>query len=108
MPKYLIEATYTAKGLSGLMKDAASGRRRSIAASIEGLGGKLDSLYLALGERDMIGVVDLPDSVSAAAFALTVSASGLARTKTTALLTIEEADRAIQKDVTYHPPGKVG
>ncbi len=108
MPKYLIEGTYSAEGLVGLQKDKASGRRPAIKAAVEGRGGKLEFLYLALGERDLVGVVDFPDSVSAAAFGLEVSSSGLARTRTTALLTIEEADQAIAKKVAYKPPGRVG
>lgn len=30
MPKYLIQATYTADGLKGLVKDTASGRKAAI------------------------------------------------------------------------------
>ena len=38
------------------------------------------------------------------ALALAVSSSGLVRTRITALLTIEEADRAFAKTVDYRPP----
>ena len=30
MPKYLIEASYTAEGLRGLQKDKASGRKQAV------------------------------------------------------------------------------
>jgi hypothetical protein len=33
MPKYLIEASYTAEGLRGLQKDKASGRKQACAIS---------------------------------------------------------------------------
>jgi hypothetical protein len=36
---------------------------------------------------------------------MAVSATGLVRTKTTALLTVEETDRALAKKVSYRAPG---
>ncbi len=105
MPKYLISASYTADGLKGLQKDKASGRRSAVTTAVEGLGGKVECFYNALGEDDAYVIVDLPDNVSAAALGVTVSASGLARTRTTALLTVEEVDRALEKSVDYRAPG---
>ncbi len=40
------------------------------------------------------------------AMAFAVCATGLARTNTTPLLTIEETDKALQKSVAYTGPGK--
>jgi uncharacterized protein with GYD domain len=105
MPKYLITASYSAEGLRGLQKDKASGRVRAATAAIEAAGGKVESFYYALGEDDIVGVVDFPDNVSAASLSLAVSASGLVRTRTTALLTVEEVDQALAKSVNYRPPG---
>jgi uncharacterized protein with GYD domain len=106
MPKYLIEASYTAEGLKGLQKDKASGRKAAVAKAVEGLGGKVEAFYYALGEHDVISIVDLPNTVSASAVALTVSASGLVRTKTTALLAVEEVDQALGKKIDFKPPGR--
>jgi uncharacterized protein with GYD domain len=106
MPKYLIQASYTAEGLKGLQKDKASGRMAAASRTVESLGGKLESFYFALGEHDVFTVVDLPDTASAAALAVTVSASGLVHSRTTALLTVEEADKALAKSVNYKAPGK--
>jgi uncharacterized protein with GYD domain len=105
MAKYLVEAAYSAEGLKGLQKDKASGRRQAISNAVEGLGGKMDAMYFALGEHDVLLIVDMPDVVSGAALGLRVSATGLVRTKTTSLLTIEEADRALAKAVDYRAPG---
>jgi uncharacterized protein with GYD domain len=105
MPKYLVSGSYSADGLKGLQKDKASGRRRALGAAVEGLGGKLESVYFALGEEDVYVILDLPDNTTAAAVALAASASGLIRTKTTALLTVEEVDAALAKNVGYRPPG---
>jgi len=106
MPKYLIEASYSAEGLKGLHKDKASGRRAAVAKAVESLGGKLDLYYFCLGEHDVVAVIDMPDTISATALSLAVSATGLSRTKTSVLLTVEEVDRALQKNVAYRAPGQ--
>jgi len=105
MAKYLIEAAYTAEGLRALQKDKASGRKQAVTKALESLEGKLEGFYFALGDHDVITIVDLPDTTSAAALALAVSATGLVRTKTTALLTAEEVDRALAKKLSYRAPG---
>jgi uncharacterized protein with GYD domain len=106
MPKYMVAASYTAEGLKGLQKDKASGRRSAVNKVVESLGGKVEAMYFALGDQDVMVIVDLPDTVSATALALGVSASGLVRTKTTALLTVEETDKALGKKLDYSPPGR--
>jgi uncharacterized protein with GYD domain len=105
MAKYLLEAAYTSEGLQGLIKDKASGRREAVTRALQAIGGKIESLYYAFGEHDVIVVLDVADNVSAAAIAIRVSASGLVRTKVTPLLTVDEVDQAIQKTVEYRAPG---
>ena len=105
MPKYLVEATYTLDGLKGLSKDKASGRKAAISAAVKKLGGKLDAIYYCLGENDVILIADMPDHVTAAALSTAASAGGGARTKTTALLTVEEMDKALEKPNSYRAPG---
>jgi uncharacterized protein with GYD domain len=105
MPKYLITANYTAEGLRGLQRDKASGRREAITAAIEGVGGKLEAVYFALGEDDAFLMVDMPDNTSVAALGIAVSARGLVQTRTTALMTVEEVDQALAKSINYRPPG---
>jgi uncharacterized protein with GYD domain len=105
MPKYLIEAAYTAEGLRGLQKDKASGRRDAVVKTVEGLDGKVEAFYFAMGKRDVIVIAELPDAVTAAALSLAVSASGLVRVATTALLGVEEIDRALAKKLSWRAPG---
>jgi len=105
MAKYLIEASYTAEGLQGLQKDRASGRKQAVTELVESLGGKVESMYFALGERDVVIIAELPDVVTVATLSLGVSATGLVRTKTTALLSVEETDRALAKKYNYRGPG---
>ena len=106
MPRYLVEASYTAEGLKGLQRDKASGRRDAIKKAVEGLGGKIEAMYYALGDHDVLVVLDLPSTIVATRLAIAVSASGLVRTKTTALLTVEEADEALGGgELGYRAPG---
>jgi len=105
MAKYLIEASYTAEGLRGLQKDKASGRQQAVTRLIEGLEGRLEGMYFALGDHDVVLIVDVPDIITGAALSLAVSATGLVRTRSTALLTVEETDRALAKKVIYRAPG---
>ncbi len=106
MAKYLVQGSYTAEGLKGLQKDKASGRKAAISKTVQGLGGKLECLYYMLGEHDVICIIDLPDNVSVAALSLAAGASGAIHTRTTALLTVEEIDKALEKSVSYRAPGK--
>jgi uncharacterized protein with GYD domain len=106
MAKYLLEASYSAEGLKGLQKDGGSARREAAAGSISSVGGHLDSIYFAFGDHDVIAIFDAPDNGTAAALAIAVSSTGLIRTKVTPLLTVEEVDQAVKKNVKYRPPGK--
>jgi uncharacterized protein with GYD domain len=105
MAKYLIEASYTAEGLRGLAKDKASGRKAALDKALASVGGKLDALYYAFGAADVYVICDCPDNVSAAALSLAASSSGLVRTKTIPLLTVEETDQALAKQTGYRAPG---
>ena len=107
MPKYLVQASYTAEGLKGLQKDKASGRKEAVSKAIEGLGGKLESIYFAFGADDVVVIFDLPDNIAAARLAIAVGASGLIRTRTTPLLTVEEVDQALgAPDIGFRAPGR--
>lgn len=105
MPKFLIEATYTAEGHKGLAKDGASGRKAVVAQAAKKLGGKLEAMYFCLGENDVMIVLDMPDHISVAALGNAACASGMVHTKTTLLLTVAEADEALSKAVAYRAPG---
>ena len=105
MPKYLVEASYTAEGVKGIQSAGGSSRRDAIASLAESVGGQLESFYFAFGERDVYTVVDLPDNESATAVALTVNASGAVKVRTTVLVTPEEVDAAAKRSVEYRAPG---
>ena len=50
-------------------------------------------------------IADLPDNVAVSAVSLGVSATGFVRTRTTALLTVEEVDKALSTSINYRKPG---
>lgn len=104
MAKFLVQAAYSAEGLRGLQKEKASGRHTVVRRMVEALGGKVECMYFSLGDYDVILILDLPDIITGTALAVTVSATGLVRTRTTPLLSIEDADRALSTQVEYQPP----
>lgn len=106
MPKFLIEASYTAEGFKGLQKDKAAGRLAAVKTALKAVDGELECLYWCLGDRDAIAIAEFPNTVAASAFATAVTASGVARTRTTALLTAQEIDAALSKTVNYRAPGR--
>ena len=106
MTKYLMKINYTADGARGLIKDGGSKRRSAAQAVVESLGGRLESMYFALGDTDAYVIADMPDNTSVAALTLALAASGGVTASTTVLLTAEEMDQACQKSPAYKPPGQ--
>ena len=105
MAKFLIKASYTADGAKGLLKEGGTKRKEVVEKMISGNGGKLEAFYFAFGDHDVYAIAELPDAVTVAALALTISASGLVSISTTILLTPGEVDMATKKSINYRPPG---
>lgn len=105
MPKYLFQGSYTVEGARGLLKEGGTHRRAVLDQMLRGLGGRLEAMYFAFGETDVFVIADVPDNVSSAAAALTVTTSGAVNVKTTVLITPEEMDQAARKTVRYTSPG---
>lgn len=106
MAKYMLRVSYTADGAKGLIKDGGSMRRSVAQKAAESVGGRVESFYFAFGDTDAFVVAELPDAASAAAIALTVSASGGASVQTVVLMTPEEVDAAAKKSPLYAAPGR--
>ena len=105
MPKYLIQASYTADGLKGVLEKGGSSRRDVVQSVAEEQGGSLEAFYFAFGDADVYVIIDMPDNATVASVAMTVSASGAVNAKTVVLLSAEEVDEASKKTVHYSPPG---
>jgi uncharacterized protein with GYD domain len=104
--KYLIEASYTAEGVQGVLKEGGSGRRAAIEQLITTAGGRVEAFYFVFGDDDVILVVDMPDNATMAAVSLAVSAAGGATIAVRVLLTPEEIDAAAKKTIEYRAPGR--
>ncbi|MFF3320852.1 GYD domain-containing protein [Streptomyces sp. NPDC002889] len=105
MPKYLVQASYTAEGTKGLLAEGGTGRREAVETVLRSCGGTLDWMYFAFGENDLYLVADMPDDVSMAATALTVHATGAVQSKVVPLLSVEDIDAATRKSVEFRAPG---
>jgi uncharacterized protein with GYD domain len=106
MAKFMIQASYTADGTKGLLKEGGTGRRAAVTKVVEGLGGKVETFYFAFGDTDAVVICEVPDVVSALALSMAVNASGQVSIKTTPLISPEDLDAASHKAVQYRAPGK--
>ena len=107
MPSYLIQVAYTPDAWAAMVK-APQNRLEAVRPVVEKLGGKFEHVWLAFGEYDIVGVVEMPENTDAAAFAMaTAAGGGLKAFKTTPLLSVEEGLEAMRKaqEAGYRPPG---
>jgi uncharacterized protein with GYD domain len=72
---------------------------------VQSLDGKVDSMHFALGDDDVIAILDFKDTGAAAALSAAVSITGLVRMRTRALLTVAEMDQALSRNPAYRGPG---
>ncbi|MGK5738574.1 GYD domain-containing protein [Micromonospora sp. URMC 103] len=105
MAKFLLKSTFTPEGVKGLVKDGGSKRAEVATRAIEAAGGRVESLCFGLGEYDTYVVCDLPDHKTAAALAIAIRAAGGVDTRVVPLLTPQEVDEAVRKQMSYQPPG---
>ena len=105
MPHYLVQVGYNPSGVAALVKEPQN-RIEKVTPAIEALGGRVEAGYFAFGEYDIAVIAEMPDNVSAAAFAMAVGAGGAVTSyKTTPLITPEEGVEAMRKasDTGYRP-----
>jgi uncharacterized protein with GYD domain len=105
MPHYLLQVSYNTDGIAGLVKEPQN-RIEKVTPAIEALGGRVEAGYFAFGDADVVVICEMPDNVSAAAFAMAVGAGGTVDSyRTTVLLTPDEAVEAMEKaqQSSYQP-----
>jgi len=103
----MFQASYSAEGIKGVLKDGGTGRRTAVEAAVKSLGGKLEGFYYAFGETDVYVIVDGIENATAAAFSMGIGSTGTKRQlKTTVLMTPEEIDQAGKKTMSYRAPGR--
>jgi uncharacterized protein with GYD domain len=109
MGMYLAHFAYTPEAIKGLI-ESPEDRTQTVGKTCESLGGKLHGLWYTFGDYDGYVLSELPDDAAAAAFAMTVLASGaIAKLETTPLMTASQAVDAFKRagDATYVAPGHV-
>ena len=107
MPHYLIQASYTAQGVSGLVKSPED-RTEVLRQLVESAGGRVESMYYAFGDSDVVLILEMPDNAGMAAISMVVGASGaIENFKTTVLMPMSEGVEAARKaaGIGYRPPG---
>jgi uncharacterized protein with GYD domain len=110
MAKYAVFFSYTSEAWARMIN--SPGDRAAAARQLaEALGGTLESAYLMLGARDGFIIVDLPDSVNAAAVSIAVTSSGaFTHMETHELFTQQQLSQALEKaknlSQVYQPPGQ--
>ena len=100
MAHYLLQVAYTPESWSAMVHNPQD-RSEAVRGPVEKLGGKIERFWMAFGEYDIVGVIEMPDNVSAAAFAMAVAAGGACKNiKTTPLLSSQEGVEAMHKAAT--------
>ena len=74
MASYILLARFTQQGRERI-KDVPA-RIEAARKTLESLGGKLQSIYLTLGQYDSVAVVDAPNDEAIAKFSIAVGAQG--------------------------------
>src|SRR4051812_16234075 len=108
MTQYLIEVGYTPAAWSNQIDKPQKVTER-IEPAVKACNGKIETMYYAFGDSDLIGIIDFPKPEDAAAFGLAVTASGALRSyRTTPLLSVDQGMAAMKraKEVrkVYAPP----
>jgi uncharacterized protein with GYD domain len=107
MPYYLVQISDSPEGWQALLKQDLETRLQVVYAVVEKLGGKVEGCWSSFGDYDWVLTCQMPENISAAAFALAMSAGGSIKAfKTTPLLTVQETAAALQKAAAsgYQPP----
>ena len=105
--KYLVLFSLTSEAIKRFVAKP-SDRAAVIQELAASAGGRLESYYWMFGQYDGVGVLELPDSRTMAAFSLAVTGSGAFTHLETHEL-IEASDLAAiaerARGITYQPPG---
>src|SRR3954452_22849307 len=97
MGHYLIEVGYTSQAWNTQIDTEANVIDR-ITPALKACGAKLECMYYAFGERDLVGIIDFKTAEDAAAFALAIGSSGaLTMYRTTPLLTVDQGIKSMHK-----------
>ena len=106
MAYFLLQGAYTSEAWAALLNNPVN-RVEAVRPVIENLGGRVEGAWFSFGKYDVTLIMQMPDNVSAAAFALAVAAGGAFKAHTTTpLMTMEDGVEAMRKAAGsgYRPP----
>ena len=106
MAYFLLQGAYSTEVWNTLISNPVN-RVEAIRPAIESMGGRIEGSWLSFGEYDVVLIMQMPDNISAAAFALAVAAGGAFKSsKTTPLLSMDEGVEAMTRASAtgYQPP----
>jgi uncharacterized protein with GYD domain len=93
----MIQVSYSTGAWAALVKRPEN-RIEVVRKVVEKLGGTIVGFWFAFGEHDIVGILEMPDNVTAAAFAVAIAAGGACKSvKTTPLISTEDAMSAMKK-----------
>ena len=95
MPTYVCLMNFTDQGIR-TVKEAPI-RLQEAVKGLEAMGGKLQDLYVTMGEYDYVGIAEAPSDEVAMAFLLGLGASGNVRTKTLRAFSVEQFAGVVKK-----------
>lgn len=109
MPHYMFQARYTSAAIKAMMANPQD-REAPARALIEAAGGSLVAMYFAMGQEDIVAIVEAPDDETVAAVSMIIGASGaFSSGSTTKLMTSAQAVKAMEMAqkgaASYSPPG---
>lgn len=104
MPKFLSRVSLGPEAVRLVRKEKAAARRAAVQKLIEAAGGKLEALYFAYGQDDVIIISDLPDATASVAISLVANSHGNAHVSLTPLITVEQMDQAVDRAASLPSP----
>ena len=108
MPRYMTQFSYTAEAWAALAKNPQD-RSQVLEDLFQKIGGRLESLSYCFGDYDGVLIGEAPDDVAMTAGVIAAIGPGHIRaTKTTRLMSPEEAMAAMRKAGEIAYPGPRG
>jgi uncharacterized protein with GYD domain len=112
MAKYAVFFTYSSEAWTRMINNPGD-RTAAVRQLADSVGGSLESAYWMFGAHDGIVIVDVPDSIRAAAVSVAVGSTGsFKHLETHELLTQDELGQVLSHArnaaQAYQPPGQQG
>lgn len=113
MAKYAVFFTYSSNSWERLINNPGFDRAAAMRQLADAMGGTLESIYWMSGTYDGFNIIDVPDSVTAAALSVTMTSTGAFKhVETHELFDERQIGQALEKSKgsrdTYRPPGQPG